>query len=203
LNVYYAIITHIWLSGRPGTNFVSSSITSDDSGTKSSHLSGTIPDTPSNPQNTGVSGGSSILTRTGGSSSGLSTGSTLSGTSSGNSGLGTGSTLSGTSSGNSGLGGGGSSTSYLSGTNSNNNGGNVVGILSRTGPSGTQHTIITPSNQQSVLGRFGGSQPVVYNSAPGTGIGSVASVPGSSSGAFAGPNGAIAGSFSDPSLDYH
>ncbi|OXA46341.1 glycine-rich protein DOT1 [Folsomia candida] len=114
------------------TNFASSSIASDGSGTRSSQFVGTIPN-----------GGGGIGTRIsspGGGGSGITV---VSGSGPGN---GQGGAVFTGSSSNGGGGGGG---------------GGTVGIFSRTGPSGTQHTVIGPSGtrvyNQPPTGRFGGS----------------------------------------------
>src|SRR5665811_1742746 len=113
-------------------------MTSDSSGTRSSNLIGTIPDSNYSPSSR-MSGTSS-----GGTSGGVGVGAA---------------TISGGSS---------SSGSRTSGSSTILTGNSLGGIYTRTGPTGTQHVILTPSNSQqdsspTVLGRFGSSS---YPSGP-------------------------------------
>jgi len=133
----------------PDTNFAGSSITSDDRGTKSSHIVGTIPD--------GSGGVGVSSTRTGGGPNG---GGVTIVTSSGPGGnyRGGGGGFTGTSVSSGGGGGGGGGGSYGGGSSYGNGGGgtffsgssssdngNTVGIFSRGGPGGMQHTVFGPN----------------------------------------------------------
>jgi len=117
----------------PETNFASSSIASDGSGTKSSQIVGTIPD--------GSGGVGVSSTRTG---SGPNGGGVTIVTSSGPGGnyRGGGGITSVSSGGGGSYGSGGGGGSIFSGSSSS--GGNTVGIFSRSGPGGTQHTVFGP-----------------------------------------------------------